>query len=544
MQKHVNPAAPQAGPKASPREWIGLAALALPCVIYSMDLTVLYLAVPQITADLRPSASQLLWIVDIYGFLVAGSLVTMGTLGDRIGRRRVLLYGATAFAVTSVLAAYSTSAEMLIFARALQGIAAATLAPSTLSLIRNMFNDPRERTLAIGVWVASFSVGAVIGPLVGGLILAHFFWGAVFLLNVPIAATALVASILIVPDSRDPSGASLDLPGALLSIVGITALVFGIIEAPGAGWTDPLILGSFALAAILGVAFAWRETHTAHPMLDIALFRNPRFSAGAGAIGLTFFAMFAMIFGLTQYLQFVLGKTALEAGLLMLALAFGIPIGARASVKAVERAGTKRVLSVALVVIAVVLASFALWDVDTADWTIVLTLFVLAFAMANVMAPATASVMGAVPEAKAGVGSAMNDLVRQLGGALGVAVIGSVMNTVYRDQMTDVVAGLPAALADAASDSVGAAVAIGTQVGGAAGDALAAAARTSFVDALGVAAPVAAVVALATAGLVARYMPARPQPAEPVPAATAPQRRPDTVPGAAARPADRQAQRR
>jgi predicted MFS family arabinose efflux permease len=289
----------------------------------------------------------------------------------------------------------------------------------------------------------------------------------------------------------------------------VSALVYAIIEAPAAGWTDPVILAMFGAAAVLGLVFAWRETHTAEPMLDLALFRDPRFTAGAGAIALTFFAMFGLIFGLTQYLQFVLGKTALEAGALMITLAIGIPVGARISLKAVAHAGTGRVMGAGLVLVALVLLTLTQWTPTTETWVVSTTLFFLAIAMANVMAPGTSAVMGAVPAAKAGVGSAMNDLLRQLGGALGVAVIGSVINTVYRDRMVEAVAGLPAPAAQAAGDSVGAAVAIGAQLGGGAGDVLAATARASFVEALGPAAIVAAAIALGTALLVVRGMPAR-----------------------------------
>src|SRR4029453_15724526 len=251
-------------------------------------------------------------------------------------------------------------------------------------------------------------------------------------------------------------GARLDLPGAVLSIGAVTALVYGIIEAPGRGWTDPGIIAALGAALLLGLASAWRETHTDAPMLDLALFRDRRFTAGAGAIALTFFALFGVIFGLTQYLQFVLGKTALEAGALMVTLAVGIPVGARISLSAVGHAGTKCVIAVALVVVGAILLTITRWTPTTETWVVSLTLFFLAVALANIMAPATSSVMTAVPEAKAGVGSAMNDLLRQLGGALGVAIIGSVMNTVYRDRMVDVVAALPAQAAALAGDSVGA----------------------------------------------------------------------------------------
>jgi len=490
------------------RRWWTLGVLCLSLVLIGLDNTVLNVALPTIQRTFSASASDLQWMVDAYVLVFAGLLLTMGALGDRFGRARALQVGLIIFTISSFGATLATEVSHLIAVRIAMGIGGALIMPSTLSVIANVF--PREeRAKAITIWAGVSGLGVGLGPLIGGLLIENFEWFAVFLINVPIALLALLLGFFLVPESRDPSGAKLDLPGAMLSIGAVSALVYGIIEGPAAGWTDPVILATFGAAVVLGLAFAWRETHTAEPMLDLSLFRNPRFTAGAGAIALTFFAMFGVIFGLTQYLQFVLGKTALEAGALMITLAIGIPIGARISLKAVAHAGTGRVMGGGLVLVALVLLSLTLWTPTTETWVVSTTLFFLAIAMANVMAPGTAAVMGAVPEAKAGVGSAMNDLLRQLGGALGVAVIGSVMNTVYRDRMVDVVAGLPAPAAQAAGDSVGAAVAIGVQIGGAAGDALAAAARTSFVEALGPAAIVAAAIASTTAVLVVRGMPAR-----------------------------------
>ena len=489
------------------RRWWTLGVLALSLVIIGLDNTVLNVALPTLQRTFDATAAELQWMVDAYVLVFAGLLLVMGALGDRFGRARALQLGLVVFALSSVSAIFATTAFQLILVRIAMGVGGALIMPSTLSIIANVF--PREeRGKAITIWAGVSGLGVGLGPLVGGLLIENFHWSSVFLLNVPVALVALVLGLVLVPESRDPSSPPLDLPGAVLSIGAVGALVYGIIEAPATGWTEPVILASFAVAAVLAVLFAWRETHTAHPMLDLALFRDARFTAGAGAIALTFFALFAMIFGLTQYLQFVLGKTALEAGTLMVALAFGIPIGARISLKAVAHAGIGRVIGGALVGVTLVLLSITQWSPATDPWLVAGTLFVLALCLANVMAPSTAAVMGAVPEAKAGVGSAMNDLLRQLGGALGVAVIGSVMNTVYRDRMVDVVAGLPAQAADLAGDSVGAAVLIAQQLGGAAGEALATAARASFVDALGVAAVVAAVVAATTAVLVARTMPA------------------------------------
>ena len=498
---------PAIDPRVHSRRWAILGVLSLSLVIIGLDNTVLNVALPTLQRTFGATASELQWMVDAYVLVFAGLLLTMGALGDRFGRARALQIGLVVFAAASVAATFSTESMHLIAARVAMGVGGALIMPSTLSIISNVF--PREeRAKAITIWAGVSGLGVGLGPLIGGLLIENFSWGSVFLINVPVALLALVLGFALVPESKDPAQARLDLPGAILSIGAVTALVYAIIEAPGLGWTDPLILISFAAAAVLGLAFAWRETHTDAPMLDLSLFRNARFTAGAGAIALTFFAMFGVIFGLTQYLQFVLGKTALEAGALMVTLAVGIPVGARISLKAAQHTGTNRIIGGALVGIALILTSITQWTTTTETWVVSLTLFVLAICLANVMAPATSAVMGAVPEEKAGVGSAMNDLLRQLGGALGVAIIGSVMNTVYRDRMADALAGLPAAAADAAGDSVGAAVAIAGRVGGPVGDALAATARAGFVDALGLAAVVAAVIAVGTAILIGRTMPA------------------------------------
>ena len=495
-------------PRIHSRRWAILAVLSLSLVIIGLDNTVLNVALPTLQQTFQASASELQWMVDAYVLVFAGLLLTMGALGDRFGRARALQIGLLIFAIASIAATFSTEAVHLIAARVAMGLGGALIMPSTLSIIANVF--PREeRGKAITIWAGVSGLGVGLGPLIGGLLIENASWPAVFLINVPIAIVALILGWILVPESRDPSDARLDLPGAALSIGAVSALVYGIIEAPGTGWTDPSILASFAIAGILGAAFAWRETHTAAPMLDLALFREARFTAGALAIALTFFAMFGVIFGLTQYLQFVLGKTALEAGTLMVTLAVGIPVGARISLKATQHAGTNRIIGVALVAIALILVSITRWTTTTDTWVVSVTLFALAICLANVMAPATSAVMGAVPESKAGVGSAMNDLLRQLGGALGVAIIGSVMNTVYRDRVGDALGALPAAAAAAAADSVGAAVTIAGRVGGEAGLALAAVARSAFVDALGAAVVVAGAIAVATAFLIGRIMPAR-----------------------------------
>jgi len=313
-------------PRAGRREWIGLAVLALPCLLYSMDLTVLHLAVPQLSAALRPTSAQLLWIIDIYEFLVAGLLIPMGTLGDRIGRRRLLLIGAVAFGITSVLAAFATSAEMLIASRALLGLAGATVAPSTLSLIRTMFADPRERTVAIGWWVSSFSVGSVIGPLVGGLVLEFFWWGAVFLPAVPVMLLLLVLGPVLLPEYRDPEAGRPDLMSAALSLGAVLAVIFGLkqIAQDGPGWLPAIVI----LAGLaLGLAFVRRQGRLEDPLIDLRLFRAPAFSASLATYGLGNLVVVGGWFFLPQYLQLVLGLSPLVAGLWMVPWALAVVAG-------------------------------------------------------------------------------------------------------------------------------------------------------------------------------------------------------------------------
>jgi MFS family permease len=320
----TRPAAPPA--RATVREWTGLAVIALPCMLYSMDLTVLNLAIPSISEDLKPTASQLLWIVDIYGFFVAGLLVTMGTLGDRIGRRRLLLIGAFAFGVASVLAAFSTSANMLIATRALLGVAGATLAPSTLSLIRNMFLDPAQRTLAIGVWISSYSAGAVIGPVLGGVLLQFFAWGSVFLIGVPVMVLLLVLGPILLPEYRDPDAGRLDLASVALSLGAVLAAIYGIKQIAEHG-PDVVPMLSIAVGAALGWVFAHRQRRLANPMIDLRLFRLPAFTVSLAAYMLACFVMFGMFLYNAQYLQLVLGLSPLHAGLWSVPGAAGFIVG-------------------------------------------------------------------------------------------------------------------------------------------------------------------------------------------------------------------------
>jgi EmrB/QacA subfamily drug resistance transporter len=490
------------------RRWWTLAILSLSLIIIGLDNTILNVALPSLQREFDASSSQLQWMVDAYVVVFAGLLLMLGALGDRFGRAKALQAGLVIFGGASLWAAYAPSADALIAARAVMGIGGALIMPATLSVLIDVF--PREeRGKAIAIWSGVAGIGIGLGPIAGGLLLEWFWWGSVFLVNVPIAVLAIAAGWWLVPDSRDPEHGRLDLGGALLSVSAISLLVYSIIEAPNHGWTDPLTLGLFAGSLLLIAAFALWELRTAHPMLDFSLFRNRRFSLGSTAIGLTFFALFGVIFAFTQYLQFVQGYTPLEAGARLIPIALGIAIGAGRSHHLVARLGTTRVVAAAMLLVGVVLGAFTLLEVDTAYWIVGTLVFFLALGMGNVMAPATDAVMGAVPEAKAGVGSAMNDVVRQVAGALGVAIIGSIMNTIYRNQMETETAGLPDPAASAASDSVGAALQVANGVGGQAGEHLASMARLAYVDAMGSAAIVAATVVIIGAGLVLRWLPAQ-----------------------------------
>ncbi len=480
------------------RRWKILAVMALSLLIIGLDNTVLNVALPTLQTHFSASGSTLQWIVDAYLLSFAGVLLTMGTLGDRFGRKRALQSGLVLVGVASVLAAFAQNAGQLVVLRAVMGIGGAMIMPATLSVIVDVF--PREeRGKAIGIWSAIAGVGIGLGPFVGGLLLEWFSWSAVFWLNVPIVVAALVAGVFLVPDSRDPEPGAFDLRGAALSVGTLVVLVFGIIEATPRGWTDPLVLGCFGAAAVLGTAFVLWERRVESPMLPLEYFRDRRFTVASLGVGLVFFAMMGSVFAFTQYLQFAHGYSALEAGAAMLPLALGLVVGSGASNKLVGVFGRARVVAGGLVGVAVVLSTSLLWTPDMAGGLLGLVTFGLALSMGSAMAPATDSVMSAVPEAKAGVGSAMSDVTRQVGGALGVAVIGSIIGTHFARDMEGAPAG--------AGESVGAAHAVAERVGGSAGGEIAVTAGRAFTEALGIGLTAAAVVALAGALLVLLRLP-------------------------------------
>ena len=490
-----------AASKAGRREWLGLAVIALPCAVYSMDLTVLNLALPRLSEDLEPTSSQLLWIVDIYGFLVAGLLITMGTLGDRIGRRRLLLIGAAAFGVASVLAALSTSAEMLIAARAVLGVAGATLAPSTLALIRNIFADPRQRTFAIGVWITSFSAGAAIGPLIGGLMLESFSWGSVFLLAVPVMALLLAVGPRLLPEFRDPDAGRLDLTSAAASLVAVLAVIFGLkqIAQDGFGW---IAVAAIAGGLAVGAGFVRRQKRLADPLIDLRLFRLPAFSGALTANTLGFFVNFGIAVFLAQYLQLVLGLSPLEAGLWTMPWAAGFIVGSMLTSRIVSRISSASAITGGLVVAAVGFAILTQVSGDASLPTLVAGSVVLALGLAPVFTLAADMMVSAAPPERAGAAAGISETSSEFGGALGIAVLGVVGTALYRGEVADAVpAGLPSEAAGGARDSLGGAIAAGHELPSPVAGKLVDAASNAFTQALQLAATLSAAVLVAAAVL-------------------------------------------
>lgn len=494
--------------RASAREWWGLAVLVLPTLLLALDMTVLHLAAPQLAADLRPSSTALLWILDIYGFMIAGFLITMGTLGDRIGRRKLLLIGAFAFGVASVLAALSTSATMLILTRALLGIAGATLMPSTLSLIRNMFHDERERTLAITVWINGFIVGSAIGPLVGGVILEFFAWGTVFLLGVPVMLLLLIAGPLLLPEFRDESAGALDLPSALQCITMILAVIYGIKSIARDG------IGLVALAAIaagiaVGLLFVRRQRRLAQPMFDLDLFRHPGFSVSVGAMMLTILSLSGAWLMVFQYLQGVAGLSPLMAGVVMLPPALAQVAASMLVPRLVTRMAPSRLVSLGLALTLPGFVALMLVGGSASVWLLVGGTLLLGAGVMPMMILGTDLVIGSAPPTKTGAASATSETATELGMALGIAIVGSIGAAIYRRHMLEALpAGLPPEQAAAAADTLGGAVGVAaalTDTGTA--QAVLSAAHAAFSQALHVNALIGAAIMLVTALIAARYLP-------------------------------------
>jgi EmrB/QacA subfamily drug resistance transporter len=497
------------------RRWWTLAVLSISLLVISLDNTILNVALPSIARDLGASASALQWVVDAYMLVFAGLLLTAGSLGDRFGRRRALSAGLLVFGTGSVLAALAPSTGALIASRALMGIGGALIMPSTLSILTAVF-PAEERAKAIGAWAAVAGLGIALGPIAGGWLVEHADWHWVFLVNVPIVVVALGLGRVLVPESRDPNPTRADLPGAALSTLGLTALLWAIIEAPDHGWTSPSILAAFAAAAATLALFAAWELHTDAPMLDVRLFANRRFSAASAAIALAFFSLFGVLFFTTQFLQSVHGFSALEAGVWSLPVAAGIAIGGPLSARISSRIGAKLTVSGGLFVLAAGLVLYSTADAGSGFALIGTAEAIMGAGIGLAMTPATDSIMGTLPPERASVGSAMNDTVRQVGGALGVAILGSVLSSHYRDGMDGAAHGLPSGAGHAARDSIAGAGAVAERIGGAAGQALHHTASLAFVDGMQIAMLVAAAVTVVGGFVALVLLPARAPESAPV----------------------------
>ena len=490
------------------RRWGILAVLMLALLTIGIDNTILNVALPTLATDLEASSSQLQWIVEAYVLAFAGALLTAGALGDRFGRRRALLGGLTVFGGASVAAAFVGSPAGLITLRAILGIGGAFIMPATLSILTHVFPE-EERAKAIGIWSSVWAIGIVVGPITGGWLLEHFWWGSVFLVNVPIAVAAIAATIVLVPESSDPAEGRLDPVGAVLSTGGLTALLYGIIQAPEHGWTTASTITAFVAALILMAGFVVWESRREDPMLDVSLFRDPRFSAASAAVTLVMFALVGGMFFLTQHLQFVLGYTPLQAGLRLIPVAVALAVAAPQSAALAKRFGTRTVVAVGLATAAAGLLILSGASVDSGYGIVAATMLVAGAGIGLAGTPATDSIMGAVPEGKAGVGSAVNDTTREVGGALGIAVLGTVLSSAYTSVMGKQVSSLPGEAAEIAADSIGGAVHVAAAIGGTVGDQLLLAARTAFVDAMSTTVLVGAAVALVGAVVAFVYLPAR-----------------------------------
>lgn len=445
--------------KAYDRRWAILAVLCFGLLVIVLDNSILNVALPTIQKDLDATSSDLQWIVDSYTLVFAGLLLTAGALGDKFGRRGALQIGFILFGIGSIAAAMSGSSGMLIGTRAFMGIGGALIMPATLSIITNVF-PPEDRAKAIGIWAGTAGLGGALGPLTGGFLVTHFYWGSVFLVNVPIVIVGLIAGVFLIPTSKDPSSPKLDPVGAVLSIVGLALVLYAIIEAPVKGWTSSATIGVGSIGLAVCVAFVVWESKSTHPMLDITFFKKARFTAAAMAITFVFFSMFGSLFLQTQYFQFVLGYSALDTGIRMLPFAAAMMVVAPLSAPIAARIGTKITVAAGLGLVTIGLLLLTQLQVDTPYANIFWRLMIMAAGMGLTMAPATESVMGSLPLHKAGVGSAVNDTTRQIGGALGVAVIGSVLATTYGDKIGSFLAGLgiplPQPVVDASTNNIGA----------------------------------------------------------------------------------------
>jgi EmrB/QacA subfamily drug resistance transporter len=493
------------------RRWLILATMCLSLVLIVATVSSVNVAIPHLAAsELNPTNTQILWIVDAYALVFAALLLPAGAIGDRFGRKGALLVGLMIFIVASTACAFMKDPTALIACRAVMGIGAALIMPSTLSLLQSAF-PRRERAKAIATWAGFAGAGGAIGPLMGGFLLAHFWYGSVFLVAAPLALIALIASAILAPASREESAGPLDFGGAALSIVGFGALLAAIIEGPERGWTDSLVLVGFVLAAVCLVGFVFFERRHEHPMLDMDFFSNRRFAMGSLGITVTFFAMFAMFFVLTQYLQFVQGYSALEAGVRGLPFAVTMIIVSPRAPKLAGALGTKRAVGGGMLVLALGLTLMSFVAVDTTYWYVAMCLVLMAAGVGAAMPSLSSGIVQSVPMNKAGVGSAVNDTTREVGGAIGIAALGSIVNSIYRDHLAPALAPLPPEAQEAASRNVAGALRVAGGLAATAGPEAAAqfthAVQQSFVDGIHVALRVAAVIVVVGAITVAARIP-------------------------------------
>jgi len=497
---------------ASRRRWLALAVLCVTVLIANLDNTVLNVALPTLVRDLNATSSDLQWTVDAYILVFAGLLLAAGSLADRVGRKKTFLAGLTVFAGGSAWAAFSGDVSTLIAARASMGIGGALMIPSTLSIISTTFRDRSERQRAIALWGGTSGIGVALGPIIGGLLLTHFWWGSIFLINVPIAAAGLLAALWLVPDSRNVNAQAPDLVGAAASIAGIGMVLWSIIEAPTRGWSSSLVIavGAGGLA-VLALFAAW-ERITTHPLLNLSFFGQRSFSAGLPAVAAVTFGLYGALFVLTQFMQFFLGYTPLQAGIRVLPAAAAVVVVAPPSARLVRVIGTKLTMAAGLALIAA-----GLWQISGATVTTtfagtVLGMVLLGAGAGLAIPTATGSVIGSVPASDSGVASAANTTAIQLGGALGVAVIGSLLTTRYQDKMTSALAGqhLPHAVMTTVENSLGGALAVATRAGGAPAALLTHLAKTAFVSGMDLGLLTGSVVAIAGCLLALAWLPARP----------------------------------
>jgi DHA2 family multidrug resistance protein-like MFS transporter len=500
---------PAAESRAGKREWVGLAVLAFPCFLLAVDFTVLHLAVPRITADLAPSSAQLLWIVDIYGFFIASSLITIGTLGDRIGRRRLLMFGGAAFGAASAVAAFAGTASTLIVTRALLGVAGATLMPSTMALIRNMFHDPDQRRIAIAVWINCFVVGGAIGPLLGGVMLEHFWWGSVFLLNVPVMIALLVLAPILLPEFKDPGAGRLDVQSAALSLLAILSVIYGIKRMAQDG-IGAISIASIALGFGLGTIFVFRQRRLSHPLIDLDLFKVPAFSAAVGTqlvATITFGGLYLLV---SQYLQLVVGLSPLHAGIALLPATVAGTLGTIAAPLLVRRLAIRLVMPAGMILSSAGMVLIALMNAASGIALLVAAYIVMSFGVNVAMTLTTDMIMNVAPPERAGAASGISETAAELGAALGIALLGSVSTAYYRSAMgAEMPALIPTGVAVDARATIGGAIVSAARVGGEGGAELARIAREAFTESLSIVAVVSAVLVVVTSVMTLRILRSR-----------------------------------